>query len=275
MKEIELKMNEMCDLIGISPQGIRLYEKYNGISSFKWEGNGYRYYYFDNIGPAVGLRSYRNLGIPLKEAAKLCNGTGIEDIKETLYNREKEILNEIREQQALLKCTREMAVSVDSILENYNKFTYCERPAMYYLKCEENTEILKGKEERQLIRSWADKFPFVKFLPLMEKKELSKDMVSKVGYCVMEEYAEFVPGLDNPRVKYYPALRCIGGITRVTRDTIDYYSVLEPGLNYLNENGLELDGDVFTLLITPSVVTNEPEEVIADYHYIWYPVKKK
>lgn len=108
----------------------------------------------------------------------------------------------------------------------------------------------------------------------MEQNELSKDVVSKVGFCVKEEYAEFVPEVDNPRVKYYPAKRCIGGVTRATQETIDYYSVVEGGLNYLKENNLELDGDIFTLLIVPSVLTYEPDEVIADYHYIWFPVKE-
>ena len=36
IKEIELRMNEMCDLLGISPQGIRLYEKHDAIHSFKY-----------------------------------------------------------------------------------------------------------------------------------------------------------------------------------------------------------------------------------------------
>ena len=274
MKEIQMRMNEICDLIGISPQGIRLYEKHNAISSFKWDGNGYRYYYFENLGPAIGLRGYRNLGIPLKEAAKLCNGITVDKLKETLYEREKEILAEIRMKEAILKCNREMALSIEDMLDNYNRFEYCERPAMYFLKCEENGEILKSKEDRQLIRAWSDKFPFVKFFPLIEQKELSRDVVSKVGFCVKEEYAEFVPEVDNPRVKYYPAKRCIGGVTRVTRETMDYYSVAESGLNYLKENNLELDGDIFTLLIAPSVLTHEPDEVIADYHYIWFPVKE-
>ncbi len=275
MKEIQMRMNEICDLIGISPQGIRLYEKHNAIKSFKWEGNGYRYYYFENIGPAVGVRSYRNMGIPLKEAANLCNKSTVDRIKNSLYEREEQILYEIKLKQALLKCIREMSMSVDEILEGYNKFSWCERPAMYFLKCEENGEILNSKEDRSLIRSWSGKFPFVKFLPIIKKEEISKNVVSRVGFAVREEYAEFVPNIENSRVKYHPAERCIGGITRVTRETTDYFSVMESGLNYLKENSLELDGDVFSLLIAPSIVTNEPNEVIADYHYIWYPVKEK
>lgn len=270
-----MKMNEICDLIGISPQGVRLYEKYNAIQSFKWDGNGYRYYYFENIAPAIGVRSYRNIGIPLKEAANLCNKATIDDVKDVLKDREEELLYEIEFKKALIKCIREMSIAVDEVLENYNKFSWCERPAVYFLECEEHGEILKGKEDRLLIRSWSDKFPFVKFFPIMKKEEVSKEIVSRIGFAVKEEYAQFIPNIENKRVKYYPAKRCIGGITRVTSYTLDYFSVMEQGLKYLEENNLELDGDVFTLLIAPSIVTNEPEEVIADYHYIWYPVKDK
>lgn len=273
MKEIQIKMNEMCDLIGISPQGIRLYEKCNAIQQLKWDGNGYRYYYFENIGPAVGLRSYRHLGIPLKESAKLCSGINIEKIQEALYEREKEILEELKMKEAILRCTREMAEAANDIPNKFNKFYYAERPAMYFLRCEENTEILKCKEDRKLIRAWSDKFPIVKFCPLIEQKDLGKNTVSKVGFCVREEYSEFIQELDNPRVKYYPKEKCIESITRVTKGTMDYYSVAEVGLKYLEDNNLELDGDIFTLLIVPNVLTLEPEEVVADYHYIWFPVK--
>ncbi|WP_312371900.1 MerR family transcriptional regulator [Lachnoclostridium sp.] len=273
MKEIEMKMSEICDLIGISPQGVRLYEKYNAIESFKWHGNGYRYYYFENLGPAIGLRSYRNLDIPIKEAAKLCNGTIPGKIKETLLKREKEILYEIKMKEAHLKCIKDMSLLIDDVLNKYNKFSCCERPAMYYLKCEENNEILKGKEDRKLIRSWSDKFPFVKFCPIIEYKNLTNNVIAKVGLCVKEEFAEFVPRLDNLRVKYYNTRKCIGGVVRVTQDTEDYYSVVEPGLNYLKENNLELDGDILSILIAPTILTSEPEEIIADYHYIWMPFK--
>jgi DNA-binding transcriptional MerR regulator len=275
MKEIRMRMSEICNLIGISPQGIRLYEKYKAIPDLKWEGNGYRYYYFENIGPSIGLRGYRHLGIPLKETVRLCSGIEVGEIKDGLYKREKEIVEELKLKEALLKCTKEIVDSMDDIINNFNKFDYCERPAMYFLECEENGKILNSKEDRRLLKAWSSKFPIVKFCPLIEKENLSENTVSKVGFCVKEEYAKFVPEIDNPRVKYYPKERCIGGVTRVTRETMDYYSIAEQGLNYLKERELELAGDIFTLLIAPGVLTKEPEEVIADYHYIWFPVKSK
>lgn len=273
MIEVQMKMSEICDLIGISPQGVRLYEKHKAIESFKWDGNGYRYYYFENLGQMIGLRSYRNLGIPLKNAAELSNGIDADKLKETLLKREKEILHEIKMQEALLKCIKEMSISIEDVLNEHNKFSYSERPAMYFLQCEENNEILKGRADRKLIRSWSDKFPFVKFCPIVEHENLTEKVVAKIGFSVKEEFAEFIPELDNPRVKYYGTEKCIGGIVRVTSDAEDYYSVVEPGLNYLKENKLELNGDILSVLIAPSILTNEPEEVMADYHYIWMPIE--
>lgn len=116
MKEVQMKMSEICDLIGISPQGVRLYEKNNAIESFKWDGNGYRYYYFENLGPMIGLRSYRNLDIPLKKSAELCKGATDDKIKETLLKREREILYEIKMKEALLKSIKEMSLSIDDVL---------------------------------------------------------------------------------------------------------------------------------------------------------------
>lgn len=72
----------------------------------------------------------------------------------------------------------------------------------------------------------------VKFCPEIEKENLWEKSVSKVGFCVTEEYTMFVPEIDNPRMKYYPKEICIGGVTRVTRETMDYYSIAESELNY-------------------------------------------
>lgn len=273
MKEIQMRMNEICDLIGISPQGIRLYEKHKAITSFKSEDNGYRYYYFENLASAIGLRSYKNLGISIKESVNLCSGIDIHEIKEALHEREEAILKEIRMQEAILNCNRSIEAAVSRILIEYNNFKYCERPALYFLKCEEDGEILKSKEDRKLIREWSYKIPLVKFLPIIEKSELGKDVVAKVGFGVRDIYSEFIDGINHERVKFYPRKKCIGGFVRVVEGTKDYFSVIEPGLNYLKENNLELDGDIFTVLIAPSILIDESNKLVADYYYAWYPVK--
>ena len=272
MKEIQMRMSEICDLIGISPQGIRLYEKHKAITSFKKEDNGYRYYYFENLASAIGLRSYKNLGITIKDSVSLCSGVTPDEINNSLHEREKEILDEIKRQEALLECNRAMARALKYILNGYNKFEFCERPSMYFLKCEENGEILKDKEARKLIRAWSNKIPLVKFLPVIEKEDLDKYVVAKVGFGVKEVYAKFISDINTERVKYYPSRKCIGGFVRVEEGTTDYFSVIEPGLVYLKENDLELDGDIFTVLIAPSILANG---VAADYYYAWYPIKGK
>lgn len=272
MKEIELKMNEMCDLLGISPQAIRLYEKYEAIHSFKYEGNGYRYYYFEDIGPAIQVRCFRKLGLPLADASRLCKASKPEEVTKSLAAYQEELKWNIRYQQALLEKCEEMEKAVDWAVCNLHQFKKCKRPAMYHLLCEKDGEILKGRAERKLIRSWSDQFPFVHYCPLVEAENISKESVCKVGFCVFEKDREFVSPLDSPNVCYYPETECIGGVVSVDQNTLDYYSVLESGLNYLKQNGYKLTGDILSVMLAAGIKINDH---ICDYHYVWYPYNKK
>lgn len=275
MKEVQMKMSELCDLIGISSQGVRLYEKYNAIPVFKYEGNGYRYYYFEDLRSAIGVRSYRKMGLGLNESARLCSGLEIDEIRESLNRQEEMIKQELRVKKVHIQILEEIREALNYAIENLNRFSMGKRPAMYHLICEKDGEILRGNKERKLIRSWSDKFPFVRFCPITEKKTLGPKTVSKIAFCVLERYAEFVDEVNDPLVRYFPEEECISGITRVTKETTDYYSVTEEGLKYLHKNNLELNGDIITLLIAPGIKTYEPDDVIADYYYTWFPIKKK
>lgn len=272
MKEIELKMNEMCDLLGISPQAIRLYEKYEAIHSFKYEGNGYRYYYFEDIGPAIQVRSFRKLGLPLADAARLCKASKPEEVTKSLAAYQEELKWNIRYQQALLEKCEEMEKAVDWAVCNLHQFKKCKRPPMYHLLCEKDGEILKGRAERTLIRSWSDQIPFVHYCPLIEAENISKESVCKVAFCVFEKDREFVSSLDAPYVRYFPETDCIGGVVSVDQNTLDYYSVLASGLDYLKQNGYELTGDILSVMLAAGI---KIDDNICDYHYVWYPYRKK
>lgn len=272
MKEIQLKMNEMCDLLGLSPQAIRLYEKYEAIHSFKYERNGYRYYYFEDIGPAIQVRSFRKLGLPLADAARLCKASKPEEVTQSLANYQEALKWNIRYQQALLTKCEEMEKAVSWAVSNLHQFKECIRPSMYHLLCEKDGEILKGRAERKLIRTWSDQFPFVHYCPLVEAENLNKESVCKVAFCVFEKDSEFVSPLDSPYVNYYPEAKCIGGVVSVNQNTLDYYSVLEAGLDYLKQNDYELTGDILSMLLAAGIKNGEN---ICDYHYVWYPCCKK
>ena len=271
MKEIELKTQEICDLLGITPQAIRLYEKHHAIHSFRLEQNRYRYYYFENVGPAIHVRILRSLGFSLKKAADLIQGSDINKYINTMTQQKQIIQKNIEYQKKLLKYCDFLENIVPYCQNNLHNYTKCLRPAMYYLSCEDEDGFVKAKGKRKLIRKWSKNYPFVHFCPVDKNENLNENCVANIGLCIFESEKDFVNDLDNKLIKYLPETQCIGGITCVLETTTDYYSVIEKGLNAVKESGYQIVGDVYSLLLASGIKRNG---INVDYYYIWYEYKE-
>lgn len=271
LKEIELKMNEMCDLLGISAQGIRLYEKHGVLHSFKYEGNGYRYYYFEDIAPAIQVRNLRKFGMPLAECSTGHSGQKIEELEDSLTVCRQKLEENICYEQALLKAIDEMAKAAKWAVSHLHEFKECMRPAMYYLLCEKDNGLLNDRASRKLIRSWSEQFPFVHFCPQAPVKDMGEGIVSKIGFCLFEKDEGFAPEQKHEQVSYIPEELCIGGTIRVGSKAEDYFSIIEPGLRYMEQEGYEITGDIYSVLVAADI---QMDNDVFDYYYIWYPCKK-
>ena len=267
MKEIELKMNEMCELLGLTPQAIRLYEKHQAIHSFKYEGNGYRYYYFEDVGPAIYVRHLRKFGFSLPQASELVQGSEVNHLTSLLEAQEKKIEKEIAYQQAMLKRCRQLKEMIPDCFSHLHEFSECIRPAMYFLPCERNGKFLQTAEEKETIRGWSQGYPFVYFCPMTESELLNQESVTQLALCLFEQDKQFLEEEMLALAEYVPAHRCIGGVTRVSEHATEYYSVLEDGLEYMKDHGYELTGRIYSILLASSLQSGDEK---ADYYYIWY-----
>lgn len=272
LKEIELKMSEMSDLLGVSAQGIRLYEKNGALQSFKNENNGYRYYYFEDIAPAVQMRSMRKMGVPMADCVSDRSGQKLSEMKGSLAACQRQLEANIRYETALLTVISRTAAAAEWALTHLYEFGECTRPAMYHLLCEKDGKVLPDRAGRELIRNWSEHFPFVHYCPIVPAEGLGAQTVSQIGFGLFEVDEEFAPDLESARVRYLPEETCIGGVISASRATRDYFSVIEPGLQYMEETGYELAGDMYTLLLAAGIQTDGD---VCDYYYVWYPCKKR
>lgn len=241
------------------------------LHSFKYEGNGYRYYYFEDIAPAIQVRNLRKFGIPLAECSPGDSGQKIEELTDSLAACRQKLEENIRYEQALLKVIDEMAETAKWAAAHLHEFGECMRPAMYYLMCEKDRGLLKDRASRKLIRSWSEQLPFVHFCPQALAADVGEGMVSKLGFCLFEKDEEFAPERKAPQVIHMPEELCIGGVIRVGSRAEDYFSIIEPGLKYMEKEGYELAGDIYSVLVAADI---QRDNDVFDYYYIWYPCKK-
>ena len=78
---MEYKIGTVAKLLGISPEGLRLYERNDILVSHRREEeNGYRYYSRLDITALLRARAYHQYGFSLKETEALINTDDVQYI---------------------------------------------------------------------------------------------------------------------------------------------------------------------------------------------------
>ena len=89
------------------------------------------------------------------------------------------------------------------------------------------------------------------------------------GVGIEEQFASLFDIKETEYVHYYPPRTCLYMSFSSRSSQILTYEVLEPAFEYMKKNNLELDGDIFTQIVSMW----KPEEEYFNWHNIWIPVK--
>lgn len=74
-------IHSVAELLGISADAIRLYEKEGLVSPMRDESNGYRYYGNEQIHKIMGIYLYRQINVGLSEIKRLFGIDSFEGIE--------------------------------------------------------------------------------------------------------------------------------------------------------------------------------------------------
>ena len=77
-------IGEFSELIGLTPDTLRLYEKYHIVNPVKDPNNGYRYYDDLDVRNLLACRRFRSFDFPLEIAAELTVSPNIGRLDEAL-----------------------------------------------------------------------------------------------------------------------------------------------------------------------------------------------
>ncbi len=183
--------------IGLTPDTLRLYEKYGVVEPKKDENNGYRYYDDFDVRELLSCRRYRSLDFPLDQAAKLSLGIEKSDYQTTLQNQVEHITSELKRleqvQKQLQKLNRIIGSSQIYKLSDFNLPNIPFEPekvtqgALYrMIQTDENLLI----DEVEDIAFWMSQLPEVSY-----SFKLSSDDPSHFdwGIAITEEMLNLYP----------------------------------------------------------------------------------
>lgn len=261
-------IGELAKILGITAETIRYYERKGIIAPIHDQETGYRYYTTWDLHMLIRARCYLGFGLSIEETAGILQSKSLEEIDDLLEEQEQIIQKNIIYQMNLLKRLRTNRKLI-SRSENLN-FTLQKRPGIYRIDTQKCYTIDLKKEEREELKEFCQKIPFVFSTALFPKEHIENENKEfYYGIGVEEEFAGVLDIKESDYVHYYPEQLCLYMCVPSRSSQILTYEVLQPAFDYMEKNNLQLAGDVISQVVSMW----KPEEEYFNYHNIWIPIK--
>lgn len=263
-------IGDMAKLLGITAEAIRYYESKHIIRPLRDAESGYRHFTTWDLHMLARARHYRQCGFSLEETAALLAGDSLEDVEKALHIKEEEIQHEILWNINLLRNLRQNQARIRSAREDVGVYRILKSPGIYRVNTQKCYTLPQTKEEKDLIRQWMEKTPFVYSTAVFHKEQIENgDENFDFGLGMDEEYAAFLGVEEGGEAEYYPPQLCVYTCLPSRSGTYLSYRRLQPAFEYMKRNGLRLAGDIVTQIACMA----KPEEEYFNWHCVWIPIE--
>lgn len=255
------KIGEVADILGVSTDTIRFYEKNGIVYSHKDELNGYRYFTAADVFCLIDVTFYRAMDIPVEEVCRIMKSYSHQDVKELLEEKEKQLEKKIRRQQALLKRVRATIEDYRTMEESLGVFRVREMPTrvLYGETAADSQEYLDRTSQLE------DESPYD------EKAAEQGFMAQKTGsgwqMTRMFWSQEEPTHLEEEGREVFFA-KTVNTVVKAPWGT-STEEILAPALDFAAKNGLTVADEVYGFW----VFTDYSQPSPVDYIMLWVPVK--
>ena len=269
---IDMGMKELCDLLGITPTAIRNYERYHVISAQRKE-NGYRYFSFNDVQRCLRLKSFTSLGFSIAQATRLTREADFVQTLDALKIQEAEDRAKIAQIQRQMEYLAELQGFYREMERLDEQYEESIMPGMYWIQYQDDDHLIRSADLKSILQKWSNYLPFTESSPRLRKEGLSTRSRAEIGLCIRDRYSDILDFEDAQYAIHYCPQRCIRTVVHANFSYPDYYSVIEGGLRYIKDHGMELNGDIMTILIASDMYTPWRSETANEYYLCYYPVK--
>lgn len=189
-KQIQYTIHDVSELLGISADAIRLYEKAGLVEPLRNPVNGYRYYTFEQIQSIMGIALYRQIDVGLAEIGELLKHQTFSGISDKFSDFIEESEEEIRRQQVRIEKLRFMQQHLNKLNEGINTYSVQRLPDCCIMYHQEYAELWY-RDMKQIFR--APYFSFGNFCYTIEKKAKDKYESSTLEFIIRKPMYEIMP----------------------------------------------------------------------------------
>lgn len=209
---MKIKATDMEKIFGLSPNGIRLYEKYGILRVARMAGSRYRLYdpeALQAMGCGVQLRRY---GFSMGETARLLGAAEDEEQLRALEARGRAIDREI---EGLAQARKSLTIQVRRIRQAHQLLDQCaveEKPAMYFLGVLRGQEPIEP-EAGEMLGQWVKRYaPHLSTAVLLDGPYLTRERYDQPplrGVALDAEMALALGLYAGRQVVYLPPKPCV------------------------------------------------------------------
>lgn len=244
-------ISKFAELLGVTVDTLRLYEKYNIITPEKEKHNNYRYFNDFDARNMLMSRWYRSLGFSMPEVAKLIQSGDFDTICDKIYTRGKELEDEIEQKTLLLQKIDNILLRLGSIDDELYRCSIRRYPGIYRIKQTNKNDLVKNDQLIEKVREWMEyiQHSFFSFR-ISESKILSAEHSFDYnwGLALYEESFHSLNLRIDDLVEYIEPKTYISSLILsseefITKDTLQFM------IDEMHEKKYCMNGDVFGRII--------------------------
>ena len=267
---MQFRIGTIARLLGMSPEGLRLYEREGILRPRRGEGDGaYRTYQHLDLTALVRARGYHHLGFSTRETAGLLNARSPREVAGRYAQRERALEKEIRHKELLLQSLREVEALAARAETELWAVRPGVRPAMYRLPFIRDGEFLLTKAQEEVFSQWVGQTPMVFTTHSNDWEALRAGRTQATSALgVFADQAEEL-GLDLSFAEFCPSCPCLGSIVEERgEEYFQPHACLAPLLEYVERHGVTVTGSP----ISRTFLSLNKKENYTRYREVWLPV---
>ena len=249
---MKYRIGVVSELLGLSPEGLRLYERTGILSARRDPSSGnYRMYSHLDITALIMARMYHNCGFTMQETERLINTDSMDTVLREYAEKRDLLQAEIDYKQRLLQLLARTAELIESIPGRLD-------------------QLILHRSQYQKFRFWVQTTPFTFPAQRCLWEDLCDERDSSISAMgILEEDASFFGIREDEDVTYYPPVKCLTTVVELSGEEADATAYLAGLRQYVWENGISVTGDP----IARTILSMNKKKKYTRYRQVWLPIE--
>ena len=265
----KITINDVAQLLRISTETIRFYEKKKIVNPKRDGDNSYRYFTQADIRRLYDCRIYQSMGFSLSEIIDIFRETSSERLDHMIAEKEEQLQKTVQEDMLALDRIRQVKAANDKAEHGYGKFFIMESPHYLASFHSDHNELNSNTIRHHFWDCVADYYNLFTCAALISPEIVKSSCVHdemRMGYTINFEDAKKLNLYPDSHVMEFAPRRCV--YTLFHAEPVVNADVLAPALHWMQEHGFILKGDI--LCSTIKITFRDGME--SRIYEAWFPI---